>query len=116
MLPSSRASLRRRLHPHTFLPAPLPPLPAWWQTADLLSRSEANKAINDKKRLATSSANLARTRTVTDGTCAFPNNLFGCDETSSALTGGVKFIAEDAALECEGTEAGKCASQVSMRR
>jgi hypothetical protein len=107
--------------------------------------------VNDKKRLLTSSANLERSRTVADGTCAFPNNLvrgrawraragplarvwalavgqqlglqaarehrspfplhatrspsppptspapphclqFGCDETSAALTGGVKFI------------------------
>jgi hypothetical protein len=38
-------------------------------TADLLARSEANKAVNDKKRLLTSSANVARSRTVTDGTC-----------------------------------------------
>lgn len=40
------------------------------QTADLLAKSAANKELNDKKRLATSSANLGRTRTVTDGTCA----------------------------------------------
>jgi photosystem I subunit PsaN len=32
-------------------------------------RSAANKELNDKKRLATSSANVARSRTVTDGTC-----------------------------------------------
>ena len=31
-----------------------------------------NKALNDKKRLATSGANFARSRTVTDGTCKFP--------------------------------------------
>ena len=39
------------------------------KTADLLAKSSANKELNDKKRLATSSANLARTRTVADGTC-----------------------------------------------
>jgi hypothetical protein len=32
------------------------------QTSDLLARSSANKALNDKKRLATSSANVARSR------------------------------------------------------
>lgn len=32
------------------------------QTADLLAKSQANKALNDKKRLATSSANVARSR------------------------------------------------------
>lgn len=32
------------------------------QTDDLLAKSSANKALNDKKRLATSYANLARTR------------------------------------------------------
>ena len=33
------------------------------------------QALNDKKRLATSGANFARSRTVTDGTCAFPSNM-----------------------------------------
>jgi hypothetical protein len=32
------------------------------QTAELLARSTTNKALNDKKRLATSSANVARSR------------------------------------------------------
>jgi photosystem I subunit PsaN len=32
------------------------------QTSDLLARSSANKALNDKKRLMTSSANVARSR------------------------------------------------------
>jgi hypothetical protein len=32
------------------------------QTEDLLAKSAANKALNDKKRAATSSANLARSR------------------------------------------------------
>jgi photosystem I subunit PsaN len=45
------------------------------QTEDLLAKTEANKALNDKKRLATSGANFERSRTVTDGVCAFPNNL-----------------------------------------
>lgn len=49
----------------------LPPPPPT-QTSDLLARSEANKELNDKKRLATSYANLARSRTVSDGTCKFP--------------------------------------------
>lgn len=40
------------------------------QTSDLLAKSAANKELNDKKRIATSSANVARSRTVTDGTCA----------------------------------------------
>jgi photosystem I subunit PsaN len=32
------------------------------QVEDLLAKSTTNKALNDKKRLATSSANLARSR------------------------------------------------------
>ncbi len=50
-------------------PHPAPHAPTNPQTADLLARSTENKELNDRKRLATSSANLARTRTVTDGTC-----------------------------------------------
>ncbi|GBF99053.1 photosystem I reaction center subunit N [Raphidocelis subcapitata] len=83
-------------------------------TADLLARSEANKELNNKKRLATSSANLARTRTVTDGTCGFPTNFFGCDETSSKFNGGIKFIQDDVDLECAGAEKGRCASRPNM--
>ena len=45
--------------------------------ADLLAKSKANKAINDKHRQRTFDANLARSRTVTDQTCKFPNNFFG---------------------------------------
>ena len=144
--------------------------------AALLERSEANKALNDKKRLATSYANLARSRTVTDGasararcapppphaatrgrscsatrpppkrtsphpgarthsrtcfrlaeshgapltppcllpppgTCAFPDNLIGCE--NMAEMGGVKWISDDLALECEGVPEGEiCASKV----
>eukprot|EP00793_Prasinoderma_coloniale_P006091 PRCOL_00004565-RA len=78
--------------------------------AALLERSEANKALNDKKRLATSYANLARSRTVTDGTCAFPDNLIGCE--NMAEMGGVKWISDDLALECEGVPEGEiCASK-----
>lgn len=83
------------------------------QVDDLLAKSKANKALNDKKRLATSSANLARTRTVYDGTCALPYNFFGCEEL--ALNGGVKYIKEDIKLECEGKAAGACASKPNMK-
>ena len=38
-------------------------------------------------------------RTVADGSCTFPNNLFGCGNASVA--GKVKFIAEDRDLECQ---------------
>ena len=41
------------------------------------------QALNDKKRLATSGANFARSRTVTDGSCAFPNNWVGCENGAS---------------------------------
>ena len=77
-------------------------------TEDLLAKSAANKAVNDKKRLATSGANLARSRTVADGTCTvFTNNFFGCENLAPAP---VKYLADDIALECEGKDAGKCAS------
>ena len=68
---------------------------------ELLAKTESNKALNDKKRAATSSANFARSRTVTDGTCAFPNNLVGCENL--AERGDVKFLSDDLKLECEGT-------------
>lgn len=68
---------------------------------DLLAKSAANKELNDKKRKATSGANFARSRTVTDGTCAFPNNLVGCENL--AERGDVKFLSDDLKLECEGT-------------
>jgi photosystem I subunit PsaN len=79
-------------------------------TADLLARSESNKALNDKKRLSTSSANFERSRTVTDGFCEFPKNFFGCEIASSQ--GGVKYLSDDKAVECEGTREGKvCAAK-----
>uniref|UniRef100_A0A7S3CD06 Uncharacterized protein n=1 Tax=Chloropicon roscoffensis TaxID=1461544 RepID=A0A7S3CD06_9CHLO len=68
---------------------------------EMLERSNANKELNDKKRKATSGANLARSRTVTDGTCAFPNNLIGCENL--AEIGDVKYLSDDIKLECEGT-------------
>jgi hypothetical protein len=43
-------------------PPPPPTHPPPPQTEDLLAKTAANKAINDKARLATSSANLARSR------------------------------------------------------
>jgi hypothetical protein len=38
---------------------------------------------------------------VADGTCSFPNNFFGCENAASRYTGGVKYIADDYAIECE---------------
>ncbi|KAL4855590.1 Photosystem I reaction center subunit N [Chlorella vulgaris] len=81
-------------------------------TSDLLAKTEANKALNDKKRLATSYSNFARSRSVSDRTCAFPNNWFGCD--IGAVAGDVKFIKDDIKLECEGKEAGKCGSNMNI--
>jgi len=79
-------------------------------TSDLLARTEANKALNDSKRAATSSANFERSRLVTDGYCQFPQNVFGCQ--NAAEKGSVKFLSEDMALECQGTADGKtCASR-----
>ncbi|PNW86335.1 hypothetical protein CHLRE_02g082500v5 [Chlamydomonas reinhardtii] len=80
---------------------------------DLQAKSAANKALNDKKRLATSYANLARSRTVYDGTCTFPENFFGCEEL--AFNKGVKFIAEDIKIECEGKTAKECGSKFTLR-
>ncbi|KAG1652531.1 hypothetical protein FOA52_015877 [Chlamydomonas sp. UWO 241] len=78
---------------------------------DLLASSTANKAINDKKRLATSYANLARSRTVADGSCTvFTNNFFGCEELATKQN---KFIAADRAIECEGKEEGKCNNRMT---
>jgi photosystem I subunit PsaN len=82
---------------------------------DLLAKSTTNKALNDKKRLATSSANLARSRTVADGTCSFPTNFFGCETAATKYTGGVKYIAEDYELECQGKENTKCASRMQVK-
>ncbi|EFJ45295.1 photosystem I reaction center subunit N, chloroplast precursor [Volvox carteri f. nagariensis] len=80
---------------------------------DLLAKSAANKALNNKKRLATSYANLARSRTVYDGTCQFPENFFGCEEL--AFNKGVKYIAEDLKIECEGKDAKSCGSKFTLR-
>ncbi|BBN09521.1 photosystem I subunit PsaN [Marchantia polymorpha subsp. ruderalis] len=77
-------------------------------TSDLLAKSTANKELNDAKRLATSGANLARSRTVADGTCLFPNNFTGCEDLAKKQE--VKFLTEDKQLECQGKEAYKCAS------
>merc|ERR1712124_44742 len=71
-------------------------------TSDLLEKSAANKELNDKKRLATSYANFAGSRTVTDKTCSFPNNFFGCQNT--AELGNVKFLTDDLKIECRGKE------------
>jgi photosystem I subunit PsaN len=65
-------------------------------TADLLEKSTANKAANDKARLAASYANLQRSRSVADGSCAFPNNVLGCDVGGYAPS--VKFIGEEAKI------------------
>ena len=72
---------------------------------EMLEKSQANKELNDKKRAATSGANLARSRTVTDGTCAFPNNLIGCENL--AELGDVKYLSDDLKMECEGTKDGE---------
>merc|ERR1712118_546145 len=70
--------------------------------SDLLDKSAANKKINDKKRLATSYANFARSRTVTDSTCRFPDNFFGCQ--NAAELGNVKFLTDDLQIECKGKD------------
>ncbi|KAL2631215.1 hypothetical protein R1flu_015901 [Riccia fluitans] len=77
-------------------------------TEDLLAKSAANKDLNDAKRLATSGANFARSRTVSDGTCAFPKNFTGCEDL--ATKENVAFLTEDKDLECKGKDAYKCAS------
>ncbi|KAL3136361.1 hypothetical protein ABBQ38_005621 [Trebouxia sp. C0009 RCD-2024] len=78
--------------------------------ADLLSKSATNKALHDRQRLATSGANFHNSRTIADGTCAFPKNLFGCG--NHVVAGDVKFISDDIKIECEGKEPGKCNSRV----
>merc|ERR1719160_1702022 len=77
-------------------------------SSELLEKTKANKELNDKKRLATSYANLARSRTVTDNTCRFPDNFLGCQ--NAAELGNVKFLTDDIRIECEGKES-KCASK-----
>lgn len=81
-------------------------------TADLLAKSQQNAELHKKQRLATSYANFQRSRTVTDGTCKFPANVLGCDVGGYA--GDVAFIADDAKIECEGKDDGKCASNMSI--
>jgi len=80
-------------------------------TEDLLARSTTNKALNDKKRLATSYSNFERSRSVASGTCKFPSNWFGCDIGAVA---GDSPIKADIKLECEGKDAGKCNSNVNI--
>ncbi len=46
---------------------------------DLLAKTEANKELHNKQRLASSYSNFARSRTVADKTCSFPANFLGCD-------------------------------------
>jgi len=79
---------------------------------DLLAKSQANAELHNKQRLASSYSNFARSRTVSDGTCKFPENVLGCDVGEYA--GDVKYIADDVKIECEGKEAGKCASTISI--
>eukprot|EP01023_Acetabularia_acetabulum_P047250 TRINITY_DN496_c0_g1_i1.p2 TRINITY_DN496_c0_g1~~TRINITY_DN496_c0_g1_i1.p2 ORF type:complete len:177 (-),score=28.72 TRINITY_DN496_c0_g1_i1:152-610(-) len=77
---------------------------------DLKAKSDSNKDLRKKQRLATSYANLARSRTVNDGTCAFPYNFAGCEEITN-INQGVKFLNDDIKVECEGVSGGKCASK-----
>jgi len=79
-------------------------------TADLLEKTAQNAELNKRKRLATSYANLAGSRTVDDGTCTFPRNIFGCDNRTVA--GDVKFIADDRDIECKGKDPAKCGSKI----
>ncbi|XP_043721570.1 photosystem I reaction center subunit N, chloroplastic-like [Telopea speciosissima] len=77
---------------------------------EYLEKSKANKALNDKKRLATSGANFARAYTVEFGTCKFPENFTGCQDLAKQKK--VPFISDDLALECEGKDKYKCGSNV----
>ena len=79
---------------------------------ELKAKSTANAELHNKQRLATSYANFARSRTVTDGSCKFPGNVLGCDV--GLYAGDVKYIADDTKIQCEGKDAGKCASKVSI--
>merc|ERR1712093_955364 len=65
--------------------------------SELIEKSASNKEINNKKVLATSYANFARSRTVTDKTCAFPDNFLACQ--NRAELGQVKFLTEDVKIE-----------------
>merc|ERR1712146_377720 len=75
---------------------------------ELVKKSAKNKDLNDKKRLATSYANFARSRTVSDNTCRFPDNFFGCQNV--AETGNVRFLTDDLQIECKGRE-NNCSSK-----
>merc|ERR1711862_628935 len=76
--------------------------------SDLLQKTNANEELNDKKRLATSYANFARSRTVSDKTCGFPDNFLGCQ--NAAELGNVKFLTDDIKIECQGSTK-SCASK-----
>merc|ERR1712224_246858 len=75
---------------------------------ELLEKTSANIELNNKKRLATSYANFARSRTVTDKTCRFPDNFLGCQ--NAAELGNVKFLTDDIKIECQSKE-GACTSK-----
>ncbi|OIC58500.1 hypothetical protein A7L55_18990 [Acinetobacter baumannii] len=77
---------------------------------DLLAKSTANKALNDKKRLVTSGANIARAYTVQFGTCQVPYNFTGCQDLAKLKN--VRFLSDDLKLECEGKDKYKCGSNV----
>ncbi|XP_057542598.1 photosystem I reaction center subunit N, chloroplastic [Amaranthus tricolor] len=77
---------------------------------DYLEKSQANKELNDKKRLATSGANFARAYTVQFGTCKFPQNFTGCQDLAKQQK--VPFISDDIEIECEGKDKYKCGSNV----
>ncbi|XP_051140919.1 photosystem I reaction center subunit N, chloroplastic [Andrographis paniculata] len=77
---------------------------------DYLAKSQANKELNDKKRLATTNANFARAYTVQFGTCKFPENFTGCQDL--AKQGKVPFLSEDLDIECKGKDIYKCGSNV----
>ncbi|KAK7358860.1 hypothetical protein VNO77_00800 [Canavalia gladiata] len=77
---------------------------------EYLARSQANKELNDKKRLATTGANFARAYTVEFGTCKFPENFTGCQDLAKQKK--VPFISDDLELECEGKDKYKCGSNV----
>ncbi|KAI7840603.1 hypothetical protein COHA_005753 [Chlorella ohadii] len=81
-------------------------------TEDLLAKTAANKALNDKKRLVSSYSNFARSTSVSNSSCAFPNNWFGCDV---GVVAPDSIIKQDIKLECEGKEPGKCASNMNIR-
>ncbi|KAK9791165.1 hypothetical protein WJX73_002291 [Symbiochloris irregularis] len=82
--------------------------------SELKEKSTTNKELNDKKRLATSYANLAQSRTVQDGTCTWPYNWLGCD--NFLVAGRVKFLAEDRELECQGKPAALCGEKMQAAK